>query len=71
MIKKILFLFFALTSSVAFAQKLEITSQTVECGRTGYQQPVTATFEIKNKGRKLTIESVHPDCGCTRVDYPR
>ena len=71
MIKKILFLFFALTSSAAYAQKLEITSQTVECGRTGYQQPVTATFEIKNKGRKLTIESVHPDCGCTRVDYPR
>ena len=43
----------------------------MECGRTGYQQPVTATFELKNKGRKLTIESVRPDCGCTAVEYPR
>ena len=71
MIKKLLFLCFALIPSVAFAQKLQITSQMIECGRTGYQQPVTATFELKNKGRKLTIESVHPDCGCTTVNYPR
>ena len=71
MIKKLLFLCFALIPSAAFAQKLEITSQMIECGRTGYQQPVTATFELKNKGRKLTIESVHPDCGCTTVNYPR
>lgn len=56
----------------ASAQKLNVTKTTIECGRTGYQQPVTATFEMQNKGhRRLVIESVKPDCGCTAVDYPR
>ena len=59
------------TFSPLNAQKLLVEKPVVECGRTGYQQPVTATFELKNKGRKLTIESVRPDCGCTAVEYPR
>ena len=73
MTKKILLILFtfSLSSPALFAQKLEMESQVVECGRTGYLQPVTATFELKNKGRKFTIESVHPDCGCTSVEYPR
>ena len=58
-------------SSMIYAQKLVVEKPVVECGRTGYQQPVTATFELKNKGRKATIESVRPDCGCTAVEYPR
>ena len=62
------YLFILLPSS---AQKLVVEKPVVECGRTGYQQAVTATFELKNKGRKLTIESVRPDCGCTAVEYPR
>ena len=54
------------------AQKLVVSQATVECGRTGYQQPVTATFQLKNKGlRKLLIESIKPDCGCTTVEFPR
>lgn len=54
------------------AQRLSVTNATVNCGRTGFQQPVTATFELRNKGlRKLLIESVKPDCGCTAVEFPK
>lgn len=56
----------------ASGQRLVVTKSTIECGRTGYEQPVTATFELRNKGlRKLVIESVRPDCGCTAVEYPK
>ena len=65
------FSIFNFQSSMIYAQRLVVEKPVVECGRTGYLQPVTATFELKNKGRKLTIESVRPDCGCTAVEYPR
>lgn len=58
--------------SEAHAQRLTVENAIVECGRTGFEQPITATFELKNKGRKrLVIESVKPDCGCTAVEYPK
>ncbi len=54
------------------AQRLSIEKTTIDCGRVGYEQPVTATFELRNKGlRKLHIESVKTDCGCTAVDFPK
>ena len=54
------------------AQTLEVTQAKVNVGRTGFQQPITATFELRNKGRrKLIIESVKPDCGCTAVEFPK
>ena len=54
------------------AQKLVVAKSTVNAGRTGFQQPITATFELQNKSkRKLVIESVKPDCGCTAVEYPK
>lgn len=66
------FYLFAFLPSTATAQKLTVTNTTVNCGRTGYQQPVTATFELRNKGlRRLVIESVKPDCGCTAVEFPK
>ena len=56
----------------ASAQKLTIENATVNCGRTGFEQPITATFELRNKGMKrLVIESVKPDCGCTAVEFPK
>ena len=62
----------ALALLPASAQKLIVTNTTVNCGRTGYEQPVTATFELRNKGkRRLVIESVKPDCGCTAVEFPK
>jgi hypothetical protein len=54
------------------AQRLSVANPTVNVGRTGYQQPITATFELRNKGlRRLVIESVKPDCGCTAVEFPK
>ena len=66
------FSIFNFQSSMVFAQKLVVEKPSLECGRTGYQQPVTAIFDLKNKSRKkLVIESVKPDCGCTAVEYPK
>ncbi len=72
--KKLLLIFFAFHLSLftASAQRLSVTKTTINVGRTGYQQPITATFELRNRGlRRLVIESVKPDCGCTAIDYPK
>jgi hypothetical protein len=72
--KKILLILFTIHYSLftASAQTLEVTQAKVNAGRTGFHQPITATFELRNKGRrKLVIESVKPDCGCTAVEYPK
>ena len=65
-----LFTFLPLTMQ---AQRLSITKPVVDVGRTGYEVPVTATFELRNKGlmRKLVINKVKPDCNCTKVEYPK
>lgn len=56
----------------ASAQRLTVKNTTIDVGATGYEQPVTATFELRNKGlRRLVIESVKPDCGCTKIEYPK
>ena len=56
----------------AFAQKLVAEKTTVDVGRTGYQMPITATFEFKNKShRHLRISEVRPDCQCTSIEFPR
>ena len=67
---------FCIISSLFFssagAQKLSITKETIDIGRTGYEIPVTATFEVKNKGkRKLVIQDVKADCNCTKVEFPK
>ena len=54
------------------AQRLTVKTTTIDVGATGYEQPVTATFEMRNKGlRRLVIQSVKPDCGCTKIEYPK
>ena len=61
-----------LAATTVSAQKLSITKETIDIGRTGYEVPVTATFELKNKGsRKLIIQDVKSDCNCTRVEFPK
>jgi len=61
-----------LTLQPVSAQRLIVAKPTLDCGRTGYEQAITATFELQNKGkRRLVIESVRPDCGCTAVEYPK
>jgi hypothetical protein len=54
------------------AQKLTIEKTTIDVGRTGYQQPITAVFEFRVKGsKKVRIKEVRPDCNCTKVEYPK
>ena len=61
-----------LAATTAQAQKLAVTKTTIDAGKTGYEVPITATFELRNKDSKpLIIKEVKPDCGCTAVDYPR
>ena len=56
----------------SIAQKIQVLNDTIDIGRTGYQVPVTATFELLNSSSKhLTIKEVKTDCGCTRIGYPR
>ena len=56
----------------ASAQKLIAEKTIVDVGKTGFQQPVTAVFEFRNKGiSRLKIEQVAPDCNCTVVEYPK
>ncbi|MBQ9645788.1 MAG: DUF1573 domain-containing protein [Prevotella sp.] len=57
---------------LAQAQRLSTSKTTIDVGKTGFCVPVTATFELRNKGLKnLHIKDVRPDCGCTKVDFPR
>lgn len=54
------------------AQKLIAEKTIVDVGKTGFQQPITAVFEFRNKNAKrLRIEAVNPDCNCTVVEYPK
>ncbi len=70
--KPLLLVLCSLYVGTVSAQRLTIAKETIDIGRTGYEIPVTATFELRNKSlRKLRIERVEPDCNCTTVEYPR
>ena len=34
----------------AWAQKMKVSNDVVDCGQVAYQSPVTAEFEVTNKG---------------------
>lgn len=54
------------------AQQLTVEKTTIDVGKTGFCVPVTATFELQNKGsRTITIERVTTDCGCLQTDRLR
>lgn len=51
---------------------MEVASPSIDCGQVQYRNPVSADFEIRNKGnRPLRIDEVRVSCGCTTVDYPK
>lgn len=69
-------LFLSILAVAAFfnanAQKLIVQKDTVDCGQVAYNSPVTASFDLRNKGlRKLKITDVKVSCGCVNVDYPK
>ena len=60
-----------LAAMPASAQKLTVAKTSVNCGNVAYDKPVTATFELRNKGsHRLRISEVRTDCGCTAAEYP-
>ena len=63
---------YSLFTNEVLAQKLSINKTTIDVGKTGFEVPVTATFELRNKSLKtMTIERLETDCGCTTVDGPK
>ncbi len=61
-----------MAAATAFAQKLTIDKTTIDVGKTGFQVPVTATFEMRNKSSKqMVISRLETDCGCTTIDGPK
>lgn len=69
--KTIITLLLPLTMLPMAAQRLTIQKTEIDCGKTGFNMPVTAEFELRNKGmRKLKIESVEVSCGCLEAQYP-
>lgn len=55
----------------AAAQRLTVLKGKIDMGKITYNQPVTAEFELRNKGnRKLKIEDVKVSCGCIAAEYP-
>jgi hypothetical protein len=70
--KNIIIIMLMLVMLPVSAQKLIAEKTLIDVGKTGFQQPVTAVFEFRNKNvKRLRIESVAPDCNCTAVEYPR
>ena len=55
----------------AFAFDISAKHEVIDCGSVLYEQPVTAKFELRNKGNELIIDTVRTSCGCAIASYPR
>ena len=54
------------------AQHLAVSNNTIACGQVAYKSPVTAEFEVSNKGGStIKISKVKTSCGCINVTYPQ
>lgn len=53
------------------AQRISAKHEVSDCGSVLYEQPVTAKFELRNKGNELIIDTVRTSCGCATASYPR
>lgn len=68
---KILTLFLAFAATSAQAQRITATHEVIDCGSVLYESPVTAKFELRNKGNDLVINDVRTNCGCIVASYPK
>jgi len=69
--KTILAALLALASLPTAAQKIVVENATVNCGQSLFRTPVTATFQLRNKGsRRTAITELQPGSGCTVVESP-
>lgn len=55
----------------AAAQRISAEHEVIDCGNVSYENPVTARFELVNKGNDLLISEVRTSCGCATASYPR
>lgn len=61
----------AVSALSASAQRITAKHEVIDCGNVLYEQPVTAKFELTNKGSDLVIDTVRTSCGCAVAKYPR
>ena len=55
----------------ASAQRISAKHEVIDCGNVLYESPVTAKFELRNKGNDLLIDTVRTSCDCVVADYPK
>lgn len=55
----------------AQAQRISAKHEVIDCGNVMYESPVTAKFELRNKGSDLIIDTVRTSCDCVVADYPK
>lgn len=61
----------AAASLNATAQRITATHEVIDCGSVLYDAPVTAKFDLRNKGNDLVINDVRTSCGCAAASWPR
>ncbi len=69
--KTILPIVLAALSLDVSAQRISVKQEVVDCGNVMYETPVTAKFELRNKGSELVIDTVRTSCDCVVADYPK
>ena len=52
------------------AQRISAKQEVIDCGSVLYETPVTAKFELRNKGSELVIDTVRTSCDCVVAKYP-
>ena len=53
------------------AQRISVKQEVIDCGSVMYETPVTAKFELRNKGSELIIDTVRTSCDCVVAEYPK
>ena len=53
------------------AQRISAKHEVIDCGNVLYENPVTAKFELRNKGNDLVIDTVRTSCDCVVANYPK
>lgn len=68
--KTILAFVLAAVSLDMSAQRISAKQEIIDCGSVLYETPVTAKFELRNKGSELVIDTVRTSCDCVVAKYP-
>ncbi len=69
--KTLLIIACTICAITAAAQKIKADNPVIDLGQVEYLQPTTATFTLKNTGRKpLAIQKVDTGCNCSVAEYP-